>query len=186
MGKLIYSLITSFDGYINDADGDFQWGAPDTEVMTHLNACLRQQQTHLIGRKMYELMRYWDDDANLAQHSGADLEFADVWNPSRKIIFSTTLKNVDTRNTSLEREFDPTVARKLLDTLDHDATISGANLGAQALRAGIVDEIHQYLIPIVLGGGQRFLPDDVRLNLNLLDEQRFANGTVFLRYAINH
>jgi dihydrofolate reductase len=180
MANLIYSAIASLDGYVNDADGKFEWAAPDAEVHSFVNDEERPIGTYLYGRRMYEMMAPWEtvDDPAPAMR-----DFAQIWQAADKIVYSRTLAAPTTPRTTLEREFDPEAVRELKSASERDLSIGGAHLAAQAIRAGLVDECRLYLSPIVVGGGTRALPDGVRWPLALLDERRFANGVVFLRYG---
>jgi dihydrofolate reductase len=180
MGSLIYSAITSLDGYIEDADGNFDWAAPGEEVHGFVNDLARQTGTFLLGRAMYETLSYWETSED---PEPVMRDFAEIWRATDKVVYSRTLAEPVTARTRIERDFEPEAVRKLKDSADHDLTIGGAALGAQAFAAGLVDECHLFLNPVVVGGGKRSLPDDVRLELELLDERRFASGVVFLRYA---
>ncbi len=182
MAKLIYSAITSLDGYIEDTTGNFDWAAPDEEVHQFVNDLERSAGTYLYGRRMYEMMNAWETDASLMEESPITRDFAEIWQAADKIVYSKTLESVSTKRTRLERDFDPDAVRQLKAAAGADIAIGGANLAAQAFRAGLIDECHLFLNPIVAGGGKPSLPDDVRLDLELLDERRFGNGVVFLRY----
>jgi dihydrofolate reductase len=182
VASLIYSTLASLDGYIADADGNFGWAAPDEEVHTFVNDLERPVGTYLYGRRMYEVMRFWetaDDDEPVMR------DYAAIWRAADKIVYSRTLDDASTARTRLERDFDPAAVRELKAATTPDISIGGAALAAEALRAGLVDEYHLFAVPAVVGGGTRALPDGVRLDLELLDERRFANGTVYVRYAIN-
>jgi dihydrofolate reductase len=183
MGNLIYSAITSLDGYIVDAEGDFEWAAPDEEVHAFVNDLERPVGTYLYGRRMYETMAVWDDSAAVAGWSAASEDFAAIWQAAEKVVYSRTLETASTRRTRIERDFDPEAVRQLKEAADRDLTIGGAEIAGQALAAGVVDEVQLFLTPILVGGGSRALPDGVRVALELLDERRFAGGVVYLRYA---
>lgn len=184
MGKLIYSFLTSLDGHINDERGNFEWAVPDAEVHAFINDLTRSVGTHLYGRRLYELMVYWETADRQPDQSPAEQEFASMWQSADKIVYSTSLESVGTTRTRLERSFDVSVVNGLKQSLPHDMSVGGAGLAADALRAGIVDEIHQYLSPVIVGGGTCFLPHGVHLDLKLLDERRFGNGMVFVRYGV--
>jgi dihydrofolate reductase len=183
VGKLIHLAITSLDGYIADEDGNFDWGEPDEEVHTFVNDLARGVGTYLYGRRMYETMVYWEDPEEYGGWPVYLREFADLWQAADKIVYSTTLESPSTARTRLEREFDADAVRELKVTAGHDLMLGGSNLAAHAFRAGLIDECHLVLAPVVVGGGNRCLPDNVRLDLELRDERRFGNGMVFLRYA---
>lgn len=182
MAQLIYSAISSLDGYIEDRDGNFDWAMPDEEVHRFINNLERNAGTYLYGRRMYEIMTVWETDPNLAADSPLTQDFAQVWQAAEKIVYSKTLTAASTRKTRIERNFDPEAIRQLKKTAQHDIAIGGPELAAHAFRSGLIDECHLFLAPIVVGGGKPALPDNVRLELELLEERRFDNGMVFLRY----
>jgi dihydrofolate reductase len=182
MAKLIYSVIASADGYMEDAAGDFQWAAPDDEVLSFINDLERPVGTYLYGRRMYETMLYWENADALSGHPPLNLEFAGIWQAADKIVFSTTLAAASTARTRIEPSFDPDLVRRLKETAARDLTVGGANLAGQALQAGLVDEVQLFLVPAIVGGGKRALPDGVRADLELRDTRRFAGGVVYLRY----
>jgi dihydrofolate reductase len=184
MAKLIYSAIASLDGYIADAEGNFQWAAPDEEVHAFVNELERPVGTYLYGRRMYETMAVWDDSAAVAGWSAASQDFAAIWQAAEKVVYSRTLETASTRRTRIERHFDPEAVRHLKEAANRDLTIGGAEIAAQALAAGIVDEVQLFLTPILVGGGSRALPDGVRVALTLLDERRFGSGVVYVRYRV--
>ena len=180
MARLIYSAITSLDGYVVDADGNFDWAAPDEEVHAYVNDQERAVGTYLYGRRMYEVMVAWesmDDDAPVMR------DYAQVWRGADKVVYSSTLDEVRGPRTRLEPAFDPDAVRRLVDESTTDLSIGGPTLAASALRAGLVDELNVYLNPVVVGGGTAWLPDDLRLDLTLVAEHRFAGGVVHLRYT---
>ena len=179
---MIYSAISSLDGYIADEDGKFDWGEPDEEVHTFLNDLERQAGTHLYGRRLYEVLVAWEHPESFPDQSPYLLEFARIWQAADKIVYSRTLESVSTARTRIEREFDPVTVRRMKAEAERDLLVGGADLAGQAVGAELVDEVHLFLAPIVVGGGQRFLPDGVRVELELQDERRFAGGMVFLRY----
>jgi dihydrofolate reductase len=182
VAKLIYSAITSLDGYVADENGDFDWAAPDEEVHAFVNDLERPVGTYLYGRRMYEVMLAWETAHTFADESPVMRDFAQIWQAADKIVYSTTLDTVSSARTRIEREFDPEAVRQLKAEAARDLTVGGPDLAAQAIRAGLVDEWHLFLTPIVVGSGNPSLPDDVRVNLELLDERRFAGGVVHLRY----
>ena len=183
MAKLIYSAITSLDGYIADEDGNFDWAAPDEEVHSFVNDLERPVGTYLYGRRMYEVMVPWETDPTLADQSRVMRDFAQLWQAADKIVYSKTLQTPSSARTRIEPDFDPEAVRQLKTQADRDLTVGGPDLAAQAIKAGLVDEFHLFFVPIVVGGGNQALPDHVRLQLALLDERRFGNGVVHLRYA---
>jgi dihydrofolate reductase len=182
MSQLIYSAITSLDHYIEDPQGKFDWAAPDEEVHRFINKLERTAATYLYGRRMYETMMVWETDPSLAADSSLTRDFAEMWQAADKIVYSRTLESVSTRKTRLERTFDAGVIRRLKETAGSDILIGGPELAAAAFRAGLVDECQLFLIPILVGGGKQALPNNLRLELELLEERRFGNGTVYLRY----
>ena len=184
MARLIYTTNTSLDSYIEDMDGKFDWTNPSDEVFQFITNLIRSEGTHLYGRRTYENMMVWETDPNLAAESPLRRDFADIWQAANKIVYSRTLETVSTRKTRLERSLDPEAIRQLKETVEQDILIGGPELAARAFRSGLIDECHLFLMPIIVGGGKRSLPEDVRLELELLDERRFGNGAVFLRYRV--
>ena len=182
MGTLIYSAIASLDGYIADEEGRFDWGEPDEEVHTFVNDLERQVGTYLYGRRLYEVMVAWETPESFPDQSPHLLDFARIWRAADKIVYSRTLESASTTRTRIEREFDPEAVRRMKAEAERDLLVGGAELAGQAVTAGVVDELHLFLAPIVVGGGTRFLPDRVRVELELRDERRFKGGMVFLRY----
>ena len=182
MAKLIYSAITSLDGYIADKDGKFDWAVPDEEVLAFINDLERPLGTYLYGRRMYELMVVWETDPSAAEQSPHSRDFAEIWKAANKVVYSTTLKEVSTSKTQLERAFDPEAILKMKASAGRDISVSGPDLAAHAFRAGLVAACQLFLTPIVVGGGKQALPDDVRVRLDLLDERCFGNGMVYLHY----
>ena len=182
MAKLIYSVIASLDGYVADEDGNFDWAVPDEEVHTFINDLERPVGTYLYGRRMYEVMVGWETDPTLADQSPVMRDFAEIWQAADKIVYSKTLEAVSTATTRIERDFDPEAVRQMKARAGRDILVGGPELAAQAFKAGLIDECHLFVVPIVVGGGKRFLPDNVRLQLELLDERRFGNGMVHLHY----
>jgi dihydrofolate reductase len=182
MAHLIYSAISSLDGYIEDMEGNFDWAAPDEEVHRFINDLERTAGTYLLGRRMYETMMVWETDPNLINDSPLTLDYAEMWQAANKIVYSRTLGTVSTRKTQLMRTFDPESIRQLKDAVEQDILIGGPELAAQAFQAGLIDECQLFLTPIIVGGGKKSLPDNVRIELELLEERRFGNGMVFLRY----
>ena len=182
MAKLIYSALTSVDGYVADEDGNFDWAKPSEEVHVFVNDLERPVGTYLFGRRMYEVMAYWETADTVADQPPVVRDYAKIWQTAEKIVYSRTLAEVSSANTRIEREFDIDAVRQLKATADRDIGIGGPELAAQAIEAGLVDELHLFVAPVVIGGGKRSLPDKVRLELELLDERRFANGVVHLHY----
>jgi dihydrofolate reductase len=184
MAKLIYSAITSLDGYIADQDGNFDWAVPDEEMHAFINDLERPIGTYLYGRRMYETMAGWETDPTLAAQEGVMRDFAEMWQAADKIVYSKTLEKVSTAKTRLERDFDPDAIREIKASAGRDVTVGGPELAAHAFRAGLVDECHLFITPVVVGGGKRSLPGNVRLKLELLDERRFGD-VVYLHYRIS-
>jgi dihydrofolate reductase len=182
MAKLIYSAIASLDGYVVDETGDFSWAAPDDEVHAAVNDVERTVGTYLYGRRMYEVMLFWETAQ--ADEPGVTSDFADLWRAADKVVYSTTLEAASSERTRIERSFEPDAIRQVKEQAEQHISIGGPHLAAQALGAGLVDELHLYLAPIVVGGGTRALPDDVRLDLELLDERRFESGFVHLHHRV--
>ena len=184
MASLIYAAISSLDGYVEDREGRFDWAAPDEEVHRFVNDLERPAGTHLYGRRMYETMVFWETAHTLADQSPVTLDFARLWQAADKVVYSRTLETVSSARTRIERAFEPEAVRRLKESATRDVIVGGAELAGQALRAGLVDECHLFLTPIVVGGGKRSLPDNVRVRLELLDERRFGGGVVHLHYRV--
>jgi dihydrofolate reductase len=182
MAKLIYSAITSLDGYVADEEGNFDWSAPDEEVHTFINDLERPIGTYLYGRRMYEVMLYWETAHTMPDQPAHERNFTAVWQAADKIVYSTTLQTVSSARTRIEREFDPGAVRRIKAASARDISVAGPDLAGQAIKAGLVDECHLFVTPVLVGGGKQSFPDRVRLNLELLDERRFGNGVVHLRY----
>ena len=185
MAKLIYSMLMSLDGYTEDEHGDFGWGAPEDEaVHSYVNELASSVGTYLYGRRMYETMVYWETAHTTPDQPQFILDWARQWQAAEKIVYSRTLAEPRSARTRIEREFDPDAVRRLKAGAEHDITVDGSELAAQVIRAGLVDEFQIIVSPVVVGGGKRFFPDGARLNLQLIDERRFGNGVVVLRYAV--
>ena len=182
MGKLTYSAIASLDGYVADEAGKFDWAEPDEEVHRLVNDLERPVGTYLYGRRMYEVMAYWETAHALPDQPPFVRDFAEIWQVADKIVYSKTLETAATARTRIERDFDPETVRQLKASAERDITVGGPDLAAQAIRAGLVDDLQLFVAPAVVGGGKRSLPDHVRLKLELLDERRFGSGVVYLRY----
>ena len=180
MAKLIYSAIASLDGYVADEDGNFDWAVPDEEVHTFINNLERPVGTYLYGRRLYETMVGWETDPTLALQSPVMRDFAEIWQAADKIVYSKTMEAVSTAMTRIERDFDPEAIRQIKASARQDLVVGGPELAAQAFRAGLADECQLFVVPMVVGGGKRSLPDDVRMKLELLDERRFGSGMVYL------
>ncbi len=184
MAKLIYVSNVSLDGFIEDEHGNFQWTAPNDEVLAFITDLVRPLGTHLYGRRMYETMAVWESDPALATQSELMADFAHVWQAADKIVYSTTLDAVSTAKSRLERHFDPDSIRAIKAGASRDLMVGGPNLAAHAFRAGLVDECDLFIYPVVVGRGKRSLSSELRAQLELLDERRFDNGVVYVRYAI--
>lgn len=184
MANLIFVANTSLDGFTEDKDGKFDWAEPGDEYFRFITNIVRATRTHLLGRRMYQAMMVWETDPNLAALSPLMRDFAEIWQAADKIVYSSTLETISTRKTQLEQTFDPEAIRQLKATSEHDILIGGPELAAHAFRAGLIDEYHLFLIPILVGGGKSALPDNLRMELELLDEHRFGNGRVYLRYRV--
>lgn len=184
MARLIYSFIASLDGYIEDAGGRFDWAVPGEDAHIFINELEATVGTYLFGRRMYETMIAWETDPTLAEQSPVTRDFAAMWQEADKVVYSSTLAEVPTRKTRIERRFDVDEVRGLKAAAGSDLAIGGAELAGHAFAAGLVDECHAFLVPAVVGGGKRALPNHVRLDLDLVDERRFESGMVYLRYAI--
>ena len=183
MARLIYSALTSLDGYVADADGRFDWAAPDAEVHAAVNDLMRRVGTQLYGRRLYDVMVAWET-LDVTDEPPAMQDFAAIWRASEKVVYSRTLDQVASTRTRVERDFDPAAVAALKVAAERDVLVGGAELAGQALHAGLVDEVHLFLSPVVVGGGTRALPDRVRLDLSLRGERRFGNGVVHLHYDL--
>ena len=186
MAKLVYSALGSLDGYIADEHGNFDWAVPDDEVHAFINDLDREAGTYLYGRRMYEVMVGWETPEALPDQAPLMLDFARIWQAADKIVYSKTLARVLTARTRIERDFDPEAIQRLKASTERDFLIGGSDLAGQAIKAGLVDELQLFVAPVVVGGGNPTLPDDVRLGLELLEERRFANGMVFLHYRVRN
>jgi dihydrofolate reductase len=182
MAKLIYAALTSLDGYVSDEAGRFDWAEPDEEVHAFINDLERPIGTYLYGRRMYQTMAAWETLDTIPDLSPAMLEFARIWQAADKIVYSRTLETVSTARTRLERNFDPGAVRKLKADAARDVAVGGPALAAHAIRAGLVDEFHVFVAPIIVGSGNPYLPAKVRVSLELIDERRFDSGMAHLRY----
>lgn len=190
MGKLIYLMTTSLDGYAADEDGNFDWAVPSEEVHAFVNDQLSNVGTVLMGRKLYETMKVWDDIPTegtsgpyMDGPSPAMNDYAKIWRDANKIVYSTTLSSVEIANARLERSFDPLVVQKLVAESDKDFDIGGPHLAGQAIKANVIDEYHQIVVPVMIGGGNHWLPKDAKLKLKLEDVRWFENGFVHLKYS---
>jgi dihydrofolate reductase len=182
MAKLIYSAIMSLDGYVADEDGNFDWAEPDEEVHSFVNDLEGRVGTHLYGRRMYEVMVAWESPDTVADQPAFMHDYAEIWKAADKVVYSTTLEAASSVRTRVERDFDPEAIRRMKATANRDISVGGPDLAAQAIKAGLVDEWLLFVTPVIVGGGRRSFPDDVRLKLHLVDERRFGNGVVCLNY----
>jgi len=185
MAKLVYAAITSLDGYVADAEGNFDWSMPDPEVHAYVNELQRSIGTYLFGRRLYQVMKVWETLYGQPGQSPVEEDFARLWHQARKVVYSTTLREASTPNTLIEPVFSPDSVRELKAKSTRNLSVGGAELAGQALKAGLVDEVHLFLSPVIVGGGKRALPDGVRLALELVGENRFANGVIHLHYLVN-
>lgn len=182
MGKLIYSMLGSLDGYYEDADGRFDWAEPDEEVHAFANDLSRPIGTHLYGRRMYETMVFWETAP--VEDEPVFHDFATIWRAADKVVYSRTLQDVASARTRIERGLDPDAIRELEEASRADLAISGGDLAGQAIQAGLVDECQLFICPVIAGGGKRTLPDGVRAQLELLEARRFTNGVVYVHYRV--
>jgi dihydrofolate reductase len=184
MPKLIYAAIASLDGYVEDKAGRFDWAMPDEEVYAFVNKLERPIGTYLYGRRMYETMVFWETASIRTDQPAVIRDYAEIWRATEKIVYSRNLGTVSSARTRIERDLDPGTVRRLKETSTADIAIGGAELAGRALALGLVDECHLFLGPIVVGGGKPALPEGLRAQLELLDERRFRNGVVHLRYRV--
>lgn len=184
MGRLIYSSIASLDGLVADERGAFDWAQPDREVHAFVNDLERPIGTYLYGRRMYEVMRYWASPELLGDDERVIRDFAAIWQSADKVVFSRTLERASTPRTRMVREFDADRVSEMKARSDRDLTIGGAELAAAAFALGLVDECQLFLAPVIVGRGKRALPSETMVRLELLEQRRFAAGSVFLRYAV--
>ncbi len=182
MAKLIYTAIASLDGFVADADGNFDWAEPDEEVHAFINDRERAVGTYLYGRRMYEVMVGWETDPTLAETSPVMRDYAEIWQAADKVVYSTTLQTAPTARTRIERVFDREAVHALKASTSRDLAVAGPTLAAEAFKAALVEECNLYLAPVIVGGGTRALPDDVRLDLELQETRQFRSGMVHLRY----
>jgi dihydrofolate reductase len=184
VARLIYSALASLDGYVEDQDGNFGWAAPDEEVLAFINDQERPIGTYLYGRRMYETMAYWETVSTGADQTAESRDFTAIWRAAEKVVYSRTLEAPSSARTRIERDFDPAAIRRLKESSAGDISVGGAELAGQAMAAGLVDECHLFLCPIIVGGGKGALPGGLRARLELLAERRFRGGVVHLRYAM--
>jgi dihydrofolate reductase len=184
MARLIYVAISSLDGYVADETGSFDWAAPDEEVHVFVNDVLQQVGTQLLGRRMYDVLRFWESAELLTDERPYVRDFARLWRDADKVVYSRTLETAPTARTRIERDFDQDAVRRIKAAADRDLSVGGPELAGQAIRASLVDECHLLLVPVIVGGGTRSLPDHARVELELVDQRRFGRGTVHLHYRI--
>ena len=184
MARLIYSAITSLDGYVADESGNFDWAEPDDEVHAFVNNLERWAGTFLYGRRMYEVMVAWEGIYTDSDQPPVIRNYAEIWHEADKVVYSRTLKTVSSARTRIDTEFDPEAVRRMKATIERDITVGGPHLAAEAFKAGLVDECHLFINPVVVGGGNRAFPDRIRMKLELVDERRFANGVVHLHHRV--
>jgi dihydrofolate reductase len=184
VARLIYSAIASLDGYVEDKEGSFGWATPGEDVHAFANGLIRRVGTFLYGRRMYETMVSWETTGNGGGEPLAIREFAHLWRAADKVVYSRTLQMLSSERTRIERELDPAAVDQLKRSAASDLAIGGAELAGQALTAGLVDECHLFLCPVLVGGGKRALPEGAPAELELLTERRFGSGVVYLRYAL--
>jgi dihydrofolate reductase len=182
MARLIYSVIESLDGYVADESGNFDWATPDEEVHAFVNDLERSIGTYLYGRRMYDTMVFWETALELTGEPEVFTEFARIWQATDKVVYSRTLETTRSSRTRIERDFKPEAIREMKATALRDIAVGGPHLAAEAFRAGLVDELQLLVAPIVVGGGNRSLPSDVRVKLELIDQRRFQSGLVYLQY----
>lgn len=184
MARLTYVAITSLDGYVADEHGRFDWAEPDEEVHAFVNDLERQTGTYLLGRRMYDVLTYWENPPNLDEEPAVVRDFAGIWQAADKVVYSRTLKTASTARTRVEREFDPEAVRRMKASAERDLSVGGPELAALAIKAGLVDEIHLLLNAVIVGGGKQALPAGVRVDLELISERRFRNGVVHVGYRV--
>jgi len=184
MAKLLYASNMSLDGWTEDERGAVDWAPPDDDVFAIITELMRSAGTYLYGRRMYESLAVWETDSTLATKSELTANYASAWRAADKVIYSSTLTAPHTANTRLERRFDPGAVRKLKAATAGDLLVGGPNLAAQALGAGLVDELALFVWPVVLGGRNPALPTHTRADLELMDVHRFSCGVVFLRCRV--
>ena len=181
MAKLIYAALASLDGYVADADGNFDWAAPDEEVHAAINDLTRSIGTFLLGRRMYEVLVAWET-MDTAEEPAAIKDYAEIWRAADKIVYSRSLETASSAKTLIDPSFIPGTIERMKAASARDLSVGGPDLASHAFRAGLVDEVHLFVSPIVVGGGTRALPQSVRIRLELQDLRRFANGVVHLHH----
>ena len=184
MGNLVYTAIASLDGYIEDESGGFDWAMPDDDVFAFINDLERSAGTHLYGRRMYETLAVWETEPSFAEHSALTADFASTWKAADKVVYSRTLEAPVTARTRIERDFDPQSVRAIKAGVSGDIAIAGPDLASNAFREGLVDECRLFLVPWLVGGGKKGLPEGALLSLELMDHRRFDSGIMYLRYRV--
>ena len=184
MSKLTYTALMSLDGFIEDPDGQFEWAMPDVELHSYINDLQLPVGGHIYGRRMYETMAVWETIEDKPGVSAVEAEFAEVWRAADKVVYSRTLAAVSTPRTRLEREFDPEAVRQMVEAADHEISIGGPGIAEHAFRAGLVDEVHLFVFPVVVGGGKAALPRGMRVDLELLEERQFHGGVMHLHHRV--
>jgi dihydrofolate reductase len=184
MAPLIYASNMSLDGWTEDEHGGFDWAPPDDDVFVFITELMASAGTYLYGRRMYETLAVWETDSNLAARSDLTARYAQAWQAADKVVYSSSLAAACTANTRIERHFDTSAVSGLKAAPTRDLLVGGPNLAAQALAAGLVDELQLFVWPVVLGGRNPALPTDVRVDLELRDQHRFNNGVMYLRYDV--
>jgi dihydrofolate reductase len=182
VGRLIYAAIASLDGYIADAQGNFDWAEPDAEVHRFINELERPIGTYLYGRRMYEVMVSWEDPDAFTDQPAFAREFSAIWRAAEKVVYSTSLERASSARTRVERRFDLEAVGAMKSAATGDLSIGGPQLAAHAIKAGLVDEWQLFFVPVLVGGGTPIFPVAARARLALTEQRRFGNGTVFLRY----
>lgn len=184
MARLIYAALTSLDGYVADPQGNFDWAEPDEELHSFVNEMERSVGTYLYGRRMYETMVFWETAHTLSDEPQVIRDYALIWQAAEKIVYSTTLESPSSARTRIERSFDPAVVREMKASASSDISIGGSRLAAAAFEAGLIDECHLFLNPVVIGRGNPAFRTERQLDLELLEERRFGGGVVHLHYAV--
>jgi dihydrofolate reductase len=185
--KLIYSMITSLDGYTEDERGKFGWGAPDDEeVHAYINKLASTLGTYLYGRKMYDTMVFWETAEKDPTLPKVAMDWAQQWKAAEKIVFSRTLTEPRSARTRIEHDFNPVLVQQLKANAHLDMSVDGPELATHAIKAGLVDEFQMIVCPVIVGGGKRFFPNDVKVDLTLIEEKTFTSGVMVVRYAVKN
>lgn len=184
MSKLIYSMIASLDGYVANESGDFSWAEPDVSVHSFINDLERSVGTYLLGRRMYEVMSWWETAGDLSDMPPYMRDFANLWRAADKVVYSATLAEVSSARTRIEREFDAVAVARMKAESKRDISIGGPTLASAAIAAGLVDEFQLFIAPVIVGGGFRVFPCGARRGLELIGERTFGNGFAYLSYGL--